>query len=431
MTNYDNNQDKLQVVNQICAGIDVHRDSAFVTLLSSDDGILRSEFRKYKTTKPELLKLRTWLLENNCYVVGIESTGKYWYPVHNALSDSIQVLVYNARNMKNIVGKKTDKADSQWIASVTRHGMIMHSFIPSQTIRDSRLMVRARKSIVQERTSVRQRLHGVLDCCSIKMSSIVTDLYGVTGKNLLKLLISSKPITVKMIAQCTRTSLSGKVAELVPAMDGYVRPIHKRLIKKYLYFDDLYTKQIALIEADLYTLLIESPEKEELLQRIKGIPGFSDRSALLLLAEIGFDLSSFPTSRQFCSWAGLAPGRHESAGVNKSGRIQVRQRYVRSLLTEVAFAGIRSKNTFYNAKYHSLKVRTGNKKAVIAIAHKIAKSLYNIIKEGQDYHELSSNYLFLDKQERAIKSLRRIADNIGKAAALKYINNLPEDIVTT
>jgi transposase len=339
----------------------------------------------------------------------------------------IDVQVYNARNMKNIPGKKTDKADSEWIAKITRHALLMPSFIPKQQIRDSRQLSRSRKSVVQQRTCVRQMIHGLLDSASIKLSSVVSDIFGTSGMNLIKLMISEEAITEKRIRQLVHGPLCSKTDILIAAMDGYIRPTHIDLLQKFMEMERYLTDKILKLESDLKTFLLDSPEKTDMYKRITEIPGFSERSALLLLSEIGFDLSSFPASKNFCSWAGLVPGKKESAGINKSGRIQVRQRYLRGLLVEVSLASTRCKDTFYKAKYFDLKNRTGANKAIIAIAHKHAKAIYQVIKEGKSYRELTSDYVFRNLNAKDKARLAKITERMGKDAAIKFISEQEED----
>jgi transposase len=417
-----------QAVNKICAGIDVHRDFVSVTLISeNEDGKIQTDYKSFTTVKKDLLALRDGLLSKGCTTVGIESTGKYWYAVHNALEGAIDVHVFNARNMKNIPGKKTDRADSQWIAKITRHALLMPSFIPKRQIRDSRIFSRTRKSLVQQRTCIRQQIHGILDSASIKLSSVVSDIFGTSGMNLIKLLMSGKPITEAIIKKLVHGPLCNKTEALLNALDGYFRYAHLLLLQTLLDEEKGLTDKIRNIEAKLKTFLLDSPEKIDIFERIIKIPGFTERSALLLLSEIGFDLSSFPSSKNFCSWAGLAPGKHESAGINKSGKIEVRQRYLKSLLIEVALAAVKCNNTYYKAKYHSMKYRTGSSKAIVAIAHKLAKAIYEIIKEDRDYIELTNEYLTTYMYQKDMSKLSKLAEKMGKDFIITHLSKQEGD----
>lgn len=414
-----------QIVNKICAGIDVHRDFVSVTLIKDlDQKGITTEYKDYPTIKKDLLDMRDWLVSNECKSVGIESTGKYWYAVHNALEGMIDVNVYNARNMKNLPGKKTDKADSEWIAKITRHALLMSSYIPDEQIRDARQYARNRKSLVQLRSSIRQMVHGLLDSASIKLSSVVSDIFGTSGANLIKLLLSGKPITESVIQKLVYGPLRHKTKTLKTAMDGYLRPTHIFILNMMLQIEAFLTDNILKLESELRHFLLDTPEHKAVYERILQIPGFSERSALLLLAEIGFDLRTFPSSKNFCSWAGLAPGKKESAGINKSGKIQTRQKYLKSLLVEVSLAASHCKDSFIKAKYFRFKSRIGTGKAIVAIAHSLCKAIYRAIKEGKDYRELSANYVSIDQAAKDLKSVSRISGRIGKDAIIAYLAQL-------
>lgn len=411
-------------VNKICAGIDVHRDFVCVTMMkeTAKKGIL-TDYREFESNTASLNEMRDWLVSHGCKVAGLESTGKYWFPVNYALEDAMKVKVYNARHMRNIPGKKTDKKDSEWIAKITRHGLLRSSYIPEQQIRDARLMARERKALVQERGSVRQRASSVLDSAGIKISSVITDVFGTSGRKLLALLISGVTITPELIKANVHVTMHNKVDKLMLAMTGYMRDTHRYLLKNQVEHEQYLSKQIEEIETKLRGFLIDDESKEELVERIITIPGFADRSSVLLLAETGLNLDAFPTSQQFCSWLGLAPGKKESAGKNMSGRIQVRQRYSRALFAEVALSASRCKGTYVRTKYLQLKSSIGGKKAIIAIAHYLAKAVYRAIKDKLPFKELTENYASLRQTERDIKQLARISKRLGSEAVLALVSN--------
>lgn len=423
MSNKTQQNGNYEVVNKKCAGIDVHRDFVSVTVIieTVKKGIF-TDYREFETNKKSLLEMRDWLVDYKCTVAGLESTGKYWYPVYFSLEDVMQVNVYNARNMRNIPGKKTDKKDSEWIAKITRHALIMPSYIPEQHIRDARLISRERKALVQQRGSVRQRILGILDSAGIKLSSVMSDVFGVSGRNLLDLLINRKAITVKKIEGLVYGQLRKKSDSLMLAMDGYLRDTHIFLLKMLLDQENDLTKKINAIEERLEEFLIDSEEKKAVVDTIITIPGFSERSAMLLLSEVGFDLETFPSNKNFCSWVGLAPGKKESAGKNVSGKIQVRQRYLRALLIEVALASTRCKGSYVKAKYWNLKGRIGGNKAVVAIAHYLARAAYRAIKEGMPYKELTENHASLRQSKIDLKQLTKITQRLGKEAVMAYVD---------
>jgi len=429
MSNEAKNNQDLLAVNKICAGIDVHRDSISVTIISeTPSGEINTGFREFSTFTPNLLEMRDWLLSQGCTIAGMESTGKYWFTVYFILEDVMDVNVYNAKHLKSIPGKKTDRRDSAWIANVVRHNMLVPSYIPDKQIRDARLLSRTRKSLVQHRGSVRQRVLGLLDSAGIKLSSVVSDVFGTSGRNLLNLLKSGEPITAKRVSGIVFGPLRDKVDKLLIAMQGYLHETHIYLIEMEMGIEAMLTSRINEIETRLMAFLIDTDSKREAHEKLILIPGFSERSAMLLLSEVGFDLKTFPSLKNFCSWAGLAPGKKESAGKNLSGKIQVRQRYLRSLFIEVAFAATRCKDTFMRAKYYALKSRIGGKKAIVAIAHLLAEAAYRAIKERLDYRELTSKYVSLSQMNKDLRHLAKITDRLGKDAVMAIMKGQEEII---
>ncbi len=414
-------------VNRICAGIDVHRDFACVTVVErtpKKDIILA--YQRFATTKCEMLRLREWLLSLNVCTAGIESTGKYWYAVFNALDEHVQINVYNAWHIKNIPGKKTDKSDSHWIAMVTMNETIKPSFIPNAQIRDARIMARHRKSKVQERTKIRQQAHSLLESCGVKISGVVSDLFGVSGKNLMKLIASGEEYDETKVQKQVRNQLCKKVPQLMIALDGYIHPTHRSTLSDLLDDNTRLTSQIHYLEKELRQFLLDTPEKVATHKLVCKLPGFSDVSSLILLSEIGFDLSSFPSKKHFCSWAGLCPGNHQSAGKSKSGRNPTRQKYLRSLFIEVALASVCRRGTFLQAKYMSLKSRIGANQAVFAIAHRLCRAVYLLIKEHKQYYELTDEYISVSQIARDKKTLARITARLGADAVKVLIDQNDE-----
>lgn len=415
-------------VNRISAGIDIHRDFACVSILErrvAEDRYL--DYRRFDTTSDQMRVLRTWLLENGVSVVGIESTGKYWYSVFNALEKHFRINVYNARHIKNLPGKKTDKSDSRWIAKVTMDETIKPSFIPDTQIRDARMLSRYRKSLVQERTRVRQQVHGLLESAGIKISKCVSDLFGVSGMNLLKLIVSGQSYNEFILDKLVRRQIRGKVPQLILALDGYIRPIQRTTLGLLLDSNDSLTGKIREIEDNLKRHLLDAPEKQEIFERVCQLPGFSEISSLILLSEIGFDLSIFPTVKHFSSWGGLSPGSQESAGKNKSGRIQTRQKYLRGLMIEVALVAIVRKDSYLRARYFKLKSKIGANKAVVAIAHKLFQAVYRAVKEDKEYRELGADYVSLNQVAKDLNTLTRIKERLGKDAVMAPIDQISPD----
>lgn len=415
-----------KVVNHICAGIDVHRDKVNVTIAKSEGNKVLFHYSVFWTVKSNLEEMLSWLISNGCTVVGMESTGKYWKPIVNVVEGSIPIYLYNARHIKNIPGKKTDKKDSQWIARITRYELVTHSFIPEAKTRSTRDFVRYRKSLVESRTRARQQVHDILTSCGIKIAIYMSDIFGVSGRFLLNCIANNKPLTKDILELRMHPPLNRKVDEIYEALNGFVTKPDRDLLIMHLEEEKRLCDNIDDIEAKLETMVIDSPEKEEIVNRLIEIPGFSKRSVTLLLGELGIDLSSFPDSKHFSSWCGLAPGKKESAGKNLSGRIHVREHYLRSLLVEVALASTRCKGTYFNSKFYELRKRKSTQKAVIAIARKLAIAVYMIIKEGKEFKELTAEYVPIEAQARDIRNIQRIAKKIGKEATYAFLEQVFE-----
>ncbi len=343
-----------EVVNHICAGIDVHRDKVNVTIARSERSQVRFYYNVYPTIKSSLEEMLSWIMNYGCTVVGMESTGKYWRPLFNVMQGKIPIYLYNARHIKSIPGKKTDKKDSQWIAKITRYELIGHSFIPDSLTMATRDYVRYRKSVIESRTRVRQQTHDILTSCGIRIAICMSDIFGVSGRFLLESIARNRPLNKQILKRKMHPPLDKKVDEIYEALDGFVKESDRVSLLMHLEAEKRLCDEIDTIEEKLEKMVICTPEREDVLNCLIEIPGFSKRSAILLLGEIGTDLSSFPDPKHFASWCGLAPGKKESAGKNLSGRIHVRQHYLRSLLVEVALASTRCKGTYFNAKFDSV-----------------------------------------------------------------------------
>lgn len=416
--------DSHEAVNHICAGIDVHRDKVNVTIAKSEGNKVRFYYNVYWTVKVSLEEMLSWLNSYGCTVVGMESTGKYWRPVFNVLEGNVKIYLYNARHVKNIPGKKTDKKDSQWIARITRYELIGYSFIPDALTRSTRDFVRYRKSVVESRTRVRQQTHDILTNCGIRIALYMSDIFGVSGLFILRRIAFNQPLTKEIIESNVHSPINKKVNELLDALDVPIDDSDRLSLKMHLGQEIRLCKLIDEIESKLKKMVLCTPEREDVVSHLIEIPGFSIRSAILLVGEIGIDLSSFPDAKHFASWCGLAPGKKESAGKNLSGRIHVRQHYLRSLLVEVALASTRCKGTYFNSKFHELKKRKSTQKSVISIARKLSIAIYMIINKGKQFKELTSEYVPMEAQARDLRNIQRLAKKYGKEATMAYLEQV-------
>jgi len=402
----------VEVIHPICCGMDVHKESISACLISVDsDGKEGLQIREFGTFFSDLIALRNWLVANQCPIVAMESTGVYWRPIYNVLEGSIELVLANARHIKNVPGRKTDISDCKWLAGLLRHGLIKASFIPEKIVRQWRDLTTLRKSHVQTVGDYKRRVHKLFETANVKIDSVVSDLFGATGRNLINLLCSEKTrFSVEDIAKCAKGSLRSKVQELQTSLEGFFEEHHRFQLKGILVIIESLEREIQSITARL-TQLMEP--HEEVLNRLDALPGINMVAAQAVLSRIGITLEEFPTEAAFCSWSGLCPGNNESAGKRKSGRHFVHSHPFKTLIIEIAWAAIKKKGSYYKEKYYRLKARLGPKKAITAIGHRIAKAIYHIIKDGQSFKELGEDYLNKNDKVRKLSNLRKHARKLG------------------
>jgi transposase len=405
----------VQVLHPICCGLDVHKETVAACLIMQTDTGEQIEQREFCTFTRDLRGLKEWLLQNECPVVAIESTGVYWRPIYNVLEGSVQVVLVNPRHTKHLPGRKTDISDSKWLAGLLRHGLVRGSFIPHEEVRQWRDWCRQRKVLVDAVGDFKRRVHKLLEMANIKIGSVLSDVFGATGQNLMHILLSGQPITLSDVENCLRGSLRGKDQEqkawqLYDAIRGYFADHHREVLKSLFKIIDALENEIALIEARLSRLFAPY---NDLIERLDAVPGIAYVAAWAIVAEVGPTLASFGTVEAFCSWCGVVPGNNESAGKRKSGKSPVHKKMIKTVLVEVAWAAIKTNHSYYRDKYFRLKARLGSKKAIVAVAHRIAKALFHIIKHGAQFKDLGEDYLSLLHSHKRYAYLCREAKVIG------------------
>jgi transposase len=401
----------LSVVHGICCGLDVHkREISACVVETGSDGSTQSHLKQFGTFTHELVRLRDWLCDLDCPIVAMESTGVYWRPVHNVLEGYVQVVLVNARHVKNVPGRKTDIEDSRWLAGLLRHGLVRGSFIPPKEVRQWREMVRLRRKYVETLGDFKRRTQKLFECANIKIDSVVSDLFGLTGRNLMKLLISRETITIEEVKDCARGQLINKVEELYRSIQGFFEAHHRFLLESVLQTIENLEKQISSLEICIKQA---TADHDALVERLDEVPGIDQLAARVILAEVGPTLAAFANAEALCSWAGVCPGNNESAGKRHSGKSPVKKHPLKTILVDVAWAAIKKKGSYYQAKYYRLRARRGAKKAIIAIAHRILKAIYAIIKLGSRYRELGEHYLDRETQARKLAKLKIEARQLG------------------
>jgi transposase len=409
-----NDSQIISVVHPICCGLDVHKDHVAACLLYTDEsGQAVSEIKEFRTFTDELFSLRNWLCAYECPIAAIESTGVYWRPLHNVLEGHLELILVNARHVKNVPGRKTDIADSKWLAGLLRHGLLRGSFLLPQDARQWRELWGMRQSYVRTVGDFRRRIHKTLQCANIKIDSVVSDLFGVTGRNLMRLLICRQSdIALEQIEDCARGTLKSKSQELYRSIKGFFTGHHAYVLSTLLQTVENLEAQIEDITGTLRSMMTDHDTH---IARLDKIPGINEIGAMGVLSHLGVDLSAFPNVEAFCSWQGLCPGNHESAGKRHSGKPVVRKHPLKTLFIELAWTAIKTKGSYYKEKFHRLKARRGAKRAITAIAHKLAKAVYYVLKNGQDYRELGETYLDQRNKSAKLNRLRAQAKAMGFA----------------
>jgi transposase len=404
--------ESISILHPVCCGLDVHKNKISACLIFQQDDAPCMEIREFSAFTDDLFALRDWLLLHQCPIVAMESTGIYWRPVHNILENSVQVILVNARHYKNVPGRKTDIGDSQWLAELLRHGLLTGSFIPPAEVRRWRDLVTMRNHYVATESDFRRRIQKLFETANIKIDSVVSDLFGVSGRNLMELpvSVSTDEITIDDVQQCLRGRLNKKGPELHRAIQGFFTDHHRFILGHHLHVIDTCRHIIGAIDTRIEDLM---KPYNDILTRLQEIPGIGPTAAAAILARTGTTLDEFQNSAALCSWAGVCPGNNESAGKRHSGRSPVRKHPLKTLLVEVAWSAVKVKGSYYRDKFHRLKARRGAKRAIVAIAHRILKAAFAIIKHGERYQELGEEYLAKRNEKLQLFRLRKLAERHG------------------
>jgi len=430
----------MDVVYTHCAGMDVHKKTVVVCCMTPDpQGGKQIDTRTFGTMTQDLLMLSDWLTSKGITHVAMESTGELWKPVYNILEGTVTILLVNAHHVKNVPGRKTDIQDAEWIADLLRHGLLRGSFVPPLPQRDLRDLTRQRSLLVRERAAIVNRLHKVLEWANIKLTSVATDVTGVSGRAMLEAIVQGQTDAV-LLADLAKGRLRNKHDELVRALGGRIREHHRFLIAQHLIHLDFLDEQIGVFDQAIAERLAEQTEQqdtspapttqsdsdepspvqqpgplcwEQAVTLLDTIPGVGLKTAEKIVAEIGTDMSRFPTKEHLASWAKLCPGNNESAGKRHSGRTGKGNVWLRSALTEAAHAAVKVKDSYLAAVYHRLVGRRGAKKAIIAVAHRILIAAYYILQRQEPYQDCGPMRLDALRKNRLVNHLRYRIEQLG------------------
>lgn len=393
----------MEVVYRCCCGIDVHKKLIVACL--NDGG--RQELREFGTATSEIKAMANWLTESGCEMIAMESTGVYWKPLYNLFElMDLNAMVVNASHMKALPGRKTDVKDAEWIADLLRHGLLKASFIPSREQRELRELTRYRKSLIEERTRELNRLQKILEGANIKLASVVKDINGVSSRKLLERIIADDLPDADETARLIHKSMLPKLSDIVASIDGIVTPLQRKLLSQVLdHIDDL-NKRISVLDTMVKDYMTEY---EAAISEIDDLPGIGRRSAEVILAEIGTDMSRFPSAAHIASWSGLCPGNHQSAGRRKHGKTTKGNKTLKSILVECAKSARNVKGSYFSAQYQRIAARRGKNRATVAVAHSMLIAIYHVLKFGVPFRDLGADYYNNFNREHKIRGyLKRL-----------------------
>ncbi len=396
----------MSVLYPRCAGLDVHKETVVACLmLTAPSGKVTREVRTFATTTLGLQTMAQWLSSHQVSHVGMESTGIYWRPVFNILEGHFEVTLVNAQHMKAVPGHKTDIKDSEWLADLLRHGLLRASFIPPKPIRDIRDLVRHRKTLVQHRAQAINRVQKVLETANIKLSSVASDVMGKSGREMIEALLEGIS-DAEALAGLARGRLRAKLPALREALTGCVEVTHRLLLRQLLDSIDFLQGQIDAISGEIDTLL---KPHEKLLTRLQQIPGVGPLTAAVILAEMGTDMTCFPSAKHLASWAGVAPGNKQSGGKRLKAHTNKGNRHLRGVLAEIVWVISHTHDNYLSAQYHRLAHRIGKKRAIVAVSHSLVTIIYHMLLDNEDYHELGFDYFAtLDTTRQRDTAVRRL-----------------------
>nr|WP_221401454.1 IS110 family transposase [Paenibacillus phyllosphaerae] len=393
----------------------IHKDNITACILTSKG----KEIRTFSTKTASLLQLIDWIKQLECTHVAMESTGVFWKPIVNLLeAEYIEFLVMNAQHMKALPGRKTDVKDSEWIAKLLRHGLLKASFIPDRNQRELRELVRYRRSIIEERARQHNRIQKVLEGANIKLGSVVSDIMRFSSRDMLRAIAEGEDDPAKL-ASLSRRSMKRKKEELELALQGYVNPHQRLMIKTILNHIDFLSEQIAILDQEV---ALRVTPFHDYVERLDSIPGIATRMAEQILAEIGSDIEKqFPSASHLCSWAGLVPGHNESAGKRKSAKAKNGNKYLKPALVEAAHSVAASKN-YLGAMYRRTAARKSKKRAAINVAHAMLRITFYLLTRKEMYVDLGEDYFDKQKQQSIVKYAVRRLENLGYSVSISEVS---------
>jgi transposase len=395
----------MEVLHPRCAGLDVHKQTVVACARIATEAPLRQEVQTFETTTSGLLALADWLESLGVEHVAMEATGVYWKPVWHILEGHFELVLANAAHVKNVPGRKTDVNDAMWLADLLAHGLIRASFVPPAAVQDLRTLTRTRKQFVRERASHVQRIEKVLEDANLKITSVLSDIMGKGGRAVLQAIVDGQSSPEALVA-CVTTRLKATRAELLEALRGRIREHHRFMLKLHLGHIDALDKAIADIEKEVSLGLEPFRAAAKLLTTM---PGVKATAADVIVSEIGIDMSRFATPGHLLSWACLCPRNDESAGKRRSTRLRHGGVWLKTTMVQAAWAAVRVKDSYLQARFHRIRARRGVKKAIIAVAASMLTAAWHMLKDGAEWHDLGAAHF--DRKD-STKTVNRLVQRL-------------------
>ena len=395
----------MEVICPRCAGLDVHKQTVVACVRIASDAAPLQEVRTFDTTTSGLLGLADWLDSFGVEHVAMEATGVYWKPVWHVLEGHFELVLANAAHVKNVPGRKTDVNDAMWLADLLAHGLIRASFVPPAAVQELRTLTRTRKQFVRERAAHVQRIEKVLEDANLKLSVVLSDILGKGGRAVLQALVDGHSDPEYLASRIT-TRVKASRAELLEALRGRISAHHRFMLKVHLTHIDALDKAVASIETEVGTGLAPFRQAAKLLSTM---PGLSEVSANVVVAEIGIDMSRFATPGHLLSWACMCPRNDESAGKRRSTRLRRGGKWLKTTLVQAAWAAIKVKGSYLQAQFHRLRARRGTKKAIVAVAASMLTAAWHMLRDGTEWNELgAAHFNRADAAKTANRLIRRL-----------------------
>ena len=415
-TSISKREQYMQVIHRRCAGLDVHKKTVVAcVMISLSEGGVEKHIATFGTMTPDLLALSDWLKGHGVTHAAMESTGVYWRPIYQLLEDQFTLLVANAQHIHRMPGRKTDVTDAEWLADLLRHGLIAPSFVPAQAQRELRELTRHRSNVSGRRAQCINEMHRTLEGTNIKLSSVATDITGVSAMDMLQHLLSGQT-DPNFLAELARGVLRKKIPQLRQALQGVVRP-HQQLILSQLLADiEGLDQQVQDLNAEIGRRL---EKEQELLDRLDEIPGVNCKVAEVIVAELGMDMKRFGSAARATAWSGMCPANRQSGGRHYRARSRFGNKHLKSALTEAGRAAGRSKETYLGAQFRRICARRGSKRAALAVGHSILTIAYHMMDRGTSFQELGADYFDRRNPERVKDRLVRRLEKLGYKVSLE------------